>query len=93
MSITKGDALAISMYSSQKVNSSTVWILFILFGWSYGSLDKIGLQILYYLTFGGFGFWFFFRLFTLGSSIKEHNRLVGMRCGLSQTDMAIMGLY
>ena len=30
------------------VNRTTAWLLFIFLGWGYGSLNKIGLQLLYY---------------------------------------------
>ncbi|MCY4561221.1 MAG: hypothetical protein OXC03_02685 [Flavobacteriaceae bacterium] len=41
-------------------NVERMYILFILSGWSYGSMDQIGKQILYYLTLGGLGIWAIF---------------------------------
>ncbi len=79
-------------YNERKANSSSVWVLFLFLGWSYGSLDKMGLQILYYLTFGGFGFWAFIRLFTLSSSIKNYNRQVAKQVGLTREDMIKLNL-
>ena len=46
-----------SIYRERKANPTLVWLLFLFLGWSYGSLGKLGLQILYYLTIGGFGIW------------------------------------
>lgn len=61
-------------YNSQKKDPSTVWLLFLLLGWSYGSFDSMGKQILYYLTFGGFGLWWLYVLFTLNGKINKHNQ-------------------
>ena len=38
-------------------NKSALWISFLLFGWSYGSLGKPGLQLLWYVIafYSGFG--------------------------------------
>ena len=41
------------VYNERKANPTLVWLLFLFFGWSYGSLGKIGTQILYYITLGG----------------------------------------
>ena len=71
----------------------TIWILFLLVGWSYGSLGKIGLQILFYLTLGGFGIWTFIRLFTLQESIREYNKIIGLSEGLDKEEMFALGLY
>ena len=51
------DTNKLMAYESRKANTTTVWLLFLFLGWSYGSLDKIGLQILFYITLGGFGLW------------------------------------
>jgi len=45
-------------------------------GWSYGSLNKIGLQLLYYFSLGGLGMWMIIRLFTLNGAIKDYNRTI-----------------
>jgi len=82
----------IHYYNERKVNAGTVWVLFLLLGWSYGSLGKIGIQILFYLTLGGFGFWAFIRLFTLSSAIKSYNRKIAAEVGLTTDEMRLMGL-
>lgn len=81
------------LYESRRAKPGTIWVLFIFLGWSYGSLDKIGLQILYYLTLGGFGFWALIRLFTLSGAIKEYNRKVAAEVGMDNSEMAKVGLF
>lgn len=80
------------IYQGRCVKSSTVWLLFFFFGWSYGSMDKIGLQILFYLTAGGLGVWALIRLFTLSSSIKSYNRKVAAQIGMDNQEMATLNL-
>ncbi|MDB4493816.1 hypothetical protein N9233_01340 [Flavobacteriales bacterium] len=79
-------------YQNAAANKTTVWLLFIFLGWSYGSMDKIGLQIVYYLTLGGLGFWTLYRLFTLSGAIKEYNRGIAARVGMDNQEMAVLGL-
>jgi hypothetical protein len=83
----------LTAYNNQKADSTKVWILFLLLGWSYGSLGKIGTQVLYYLTFGGLGVWCLVRLFTLNGEIKEYNLRLSVRCGLNQDEMKSVGLW
>jgi len=78
---------------TQMKDTTTIWLLYLFLGWSYGSLDKIGIQILFYLTFGGLGVWAFIRLFTLSGAIKEYNRVIAMRHGLSTEQLLQLGLY
>jgi hypothetical protein len=83
----------ILLYNSRKASSTKIWILFIFLGWSYGSLDKIGLQILYYITLGGLGFWTFVRLFTLNGDIKEYNVEIARRIGLTPEECNMIGVF
>ena len=80
------------IYQEKKANPGTIWVLFLFLGWSYGSLGKIGTQILFYLTLGGFGFWTLIRLFTLSGSIKEYNKKVATDAGMSADDLLKLGL-
>lgn len=80
------------IYQQRKANSSTIWILFIFLGWSYGSLGKIGLQILYYLTIGGVGLWMLIRLFTLNGAIRDYNKGIAKEVGFSNDELVQMGL-
>ena len=79
-------------YESRKANTTTIWLLFLFLGWSYGSLDKIGLQILYYLTAGGLGIWALIRLFTLNGAIKSYNRTIAFQIGLNNEEMNTLNL-
>ena len=80
------------IYNSKAVKPSTIWLLFLLCGWSYGSLVKRGKQILLYVTFGGCGLWCLYRLFTLSSAIKEYNRSIALQAGLTTEEMAVLGI-
>jgi hypothetical protein len=86
------DNSKILAYQERKANKSTIWILFLFLGWSYGSLNKTGTQILFYITLGGLGFWTIIRLFTLNSAIKEYNRSVAINVGLNSEEMNILNL-
>ena len=79
-------------YESRRANPSTIWLLFIFLGWSYGSLDKIGLQILFYCTLGGLGIWTLIRLFTLNGAIKTYNRGIAKQVGLDTAEMSTLNL-
>ena len=87
------DSNKIMIYQSRKANATTIWLLFIFLGWSYGSLGKIGLQILYYLTAGGLGIWMLIRLFTLSGVIKNYNRQIATQVGLSDEEKVSMGVF
>jgi len=79
-------------YNAQKLNGQTVWLTFLLAGWSYGSMGKMAKQVFFYLTLGGFGLWTIYRLFTLGEAIKNYNRSLALNCGLTPVDLAKLGL-
>lgn len=85
------DAKKIALYNAQKANPSTVWLLFLFLGWSYGSLGQIGKQIAYYFTLGGLGLWMLYRLFTLSGAITKYNKSVATRVGLSHDEMIQVG--
>ena len=79
-------------YNAQKLDNSKIWLLFLLVGWSYGSMGKMGKQIFYYLTLGGCGLWTLYRLFTLNKAIKTFNRKLAINCGLGAQDILKLGL-
>lgn len=87
------DTNKIMIYQSRKANSTTIWLLFIFLGWSYGSLGKIGTQILFYLTLGCFGIWTIIRLFTLSGAIKDYNRQIAAQVGLSDEEKLSLGVF
>ena len=70
------------IYQDEKINKGTAWLLFLFFGWSYGSFGKIGKQILFWITIGGFGFWSLYVLFTLNKKINNHNTELRRRLGI-----------
>ncbi len=80
-------ASKILLMQNELANTTKVWFLFLFLGWSYGSLRKIGLQILFYITLCSLGFCVFIRLFTLISSIRSYNKGVCMRSSLSADEM------
>ena len=86
------DTSKLLAYQNDAADKTLTWVLFLFLGWSYGSMGKIGLQILYYITFSGFGVWFLVRLFTLNSAIKEYNRGIAARVGMDNQEMAALGL-
>lgn len=86
------DTEKLLIYENRKANSSTIWLLHILLGWSYGSMDKIGMQFLFYITCGGMGIWALIRLFTLSGAIKDYNRNIAASIGLNNQEMATLGL-
>jgi len=81
------------LYETRKAKAGTIWLLFLFLGWSYGSLDKIGTQILYYITIGGLGIWTLVRLFTLNGAIKDYNRKIAAQVGLDNQEMSSLGLF
>lgn len=82
----------LSFYHERKLESSKMWILFLICGWSYGSMGQMGKQIFYYLTLGGLGLWALYVLFTLGGKIKKFNKDVAKQVGLNEEDISMLGL-
>jgi len=80
------------IYRERKANSTLIWLLFLFLGWSYGSLEKIGLQIVYYITIGGFGIWTLIRLFTLQGAIRSYNKKLAIELGFDNSDLSMLGL-
>ena len=62
------------IYQERKYNTITGWLLFLLLGWSYGSMNKMAKQIFFYITLGGLGLWTIYRLFTLNGAMKKYNK-------------------
>ncbi|WP_150452181.1 TM2 domain-containing protein [Arenibacter lacus] len=86
------DTNKLVIYEIRRAKPTSIWLLFLFLGWSYGSLDKMGLQILFYCTLGGLGFWTFIRLFTLNGAIKTYNRRIARQLGLDTEEMATLNL-
>lgn len=79
-------------YNALKANGTVIWLLFLFLGWSYGSMKQIGIQFLYYVTLGGFGFWALYRLFTLNKAIKDYNRNIALSLDMDTKGLALNGL-
>ena len=79
-------------YNSRKLDTGITWLLFLLFGWSYGSMGSMGKQILFYLTLGGLGIWALYVLFTLNSKIREYNKKAALEVGITTEDLFKLGL-
>ena len=75
------------IYQERKYNSTTGWLLFLFLGWSYGSMNKIGKQIFFYLTLGGLGLWTLYRLFTLNRAMKEYNKKIAIGLGFENKEL------
>ena len=87
------DTNKLLIYNERKINKTTGWLLFLFLGWSYGSMDQIGKQILFYITLGGCGLWTLYRLFTLSGAMNRYNKEIAAQAGMSNQEMATLGLY
>ncbi|WP_298443217.1 TM2 domain-containing protein [Ferrimicrobium sp.] len=63
-------------YQSQKKSLGVAYILWLLFGFHYLYFRMIGLQILYWITGGGFGIWAIVDLFRMPSIRRQYNEKV-----------------
>lgn len=72
-----------TLANQEIVKPSTVWLMFMFLGWSYGSLGKGFAQFFFYITCGGLGVWTLIRFFTLSSSIRQYNNSVYIKHGLN----------
>lgn len=61
---------------SQMKSTGTAYLCWFFLGCHYAYLGKWGLQILYWITFGGLGIWAFIDLFLIPSKINEHNFII-----------------
>lgn len=61
---------------SQIKSTGTAYFLLFFFGLHYIYMNKLKLQILYWITFGGLGIWTIIDLITLSNRISTHNYLV-----------------
>jgi hypothetical protein len=80
------------LYKESKVDKNHIWLMFLLLGWSYGSMDEMSKQVFFYLTGGGCGIWVLYRLLTLNRAIRLHNHNAGIRAGLSFEELEKLDL-
>ena len=81
------------IFNSRKLEKTNILLLHLFLGWSYGSMNQMGKQILFYLTCGGCCIWGLYRLFTIDKAVKEYNRNIALEIGLSQEEMLMLGLF
>jgi TM2 domain-containing membrane protein YozV len=61
-------------YLQSKLKSTgKAYVYFFFFGAHYVYLGKIIIQLLFWMTLGGFGIWLLFDLFTLSAKVKVYN--------------------
>lgn len=58
---------------SQMKSTGTAYLCWFLIGCHYAYLGKWGLQILYWITIGGFGLWALFDLFHIPTKVNNYN--------------------
>ena len=80
------------IYNSIKLDTSMTWILFLMFGWSYGSIGQYWKQIFYYLTFGGMGIWTLYLVFTLQGKIKKYNGEIADKMQMEADDRIMLNI-
>lgn len=90
--ITRNNMDKFQIYQERKYNTTTGWLLFLFLGWSYGSMNKMGKQIFFYLTLGGIGLWTLYRLFTLNRATKEYNKKIAIGLGFENKELLQLGL-
>ena len=62
------------MYYQSKIKSTgTAYLFWILLGAHYAYLGKWGIQILFWITFGGLGIWWLIDLFTVSGKVEKYN--------------------
>ncbi|MEO6830255.1 MAG: TM2 domain-containing protein [Acidobacteriaceae bacterium] len=60
-------------YELRKKSSLIAYILWFFFGFHYLYLGRIGIQLIYWFTVGGFGFWAIIDLFRIPGMIERKN--------------------
>jgi hypothetical protein len=80
---------------SKRADPTTIFLLHFFLGWSYGSLGKMTIQIVFYLsliTIFVFTIWYFYRLFTVVSAVRKYNRDLALSLGATGADLINLGL-
>ncbi|MCK0132318.1 TM2 domain-containing protein [Flavobacteriaceae bacterium F08102] len=58
---------------SKMKSTGTAYLCWFFLGCHYAYLGKWGLQLLYWVTLGGLGFWCLFDLFHIPTKVNNHN--------------------
>lgn len=61
-------------YTRRAKTAAPAYILWLLLGFHYIYLGKWGLQILFWLTWGGLGIWWIVDVFRIPSMVRDHNK-------------------
>ena|SRR5690606_20181574 len=61
---------------SKMKSTGTAYLCWFFLGCHYAYLGKWGLQILYWITFGGLGIWALIDLFLIPSKVNAHNLII-----------------
>jgi hypothetical protein len=67
------------MLQSQIKSTGTAYVLWFFLGAHFAYLGKWGIQILFWITLGGFGLWWFIELFLTAGRIERHNAKIYMQ--------------
>ncbi|MGH9617921.1 MAG: TM2 domain-containing protein [Acidobacteriaceae bacterium] len=60
-------------YQLRKKSALLAYVLWFFFGFHYLYLGRIGIQLIYWLTFGGFGFWMLIEIFRIPGMVERKN--------------------
>ena len=63
-------------YEKKKKKVSIAYIVWIILGWHYLYLKKVGLQFAFWFTLGGFGIWWIADLFRMPSLVRGANEMI-----------------
>jgi hypothetical protein len=61
-------------YRRKAKSTGVAYVLWLLLGWHYVYLSKWGIQILFWLTLGGFFIWWLVDLFRIPGLIRDYNK-------------------
>ena len=66
-------------FQKEKKSGFVTFLLWWVFpAWHYFYIGKVWLNLLFWLTFGGIGFWWVIDLFRLPSLVREYNKTVAI---------------
>lgn len=63
-------------YHHRRKSGLLAYVLWFFFGFHYLYLGRIGIQLIYWLTIGGFGFWMLIDLFRMPVMVERKNEEV-----------------
>lgn len=69
----------LSEFRKKKKSALMAFLLWCIFpAWHYFYLGKVWVNLIFWLTFGGFGLWWLIDLFRLGGMVREYNKTVAI---------------